>query len=295
MPGIRVGTCSWKYPSWAGLVYSGAQGSNYLAEYATRWPTVEIDQWFWALPEPSTAAEYAAAVPADFRFTVKLPNALSLTHFYRRKGESDLRPNPQYLSAAVFAEVLERLSPLAGRVGVLMLQFEYLNRQKAASRDEFLARLDGFLDEVRGARLGGQALLPAAGGDPHGPCLGIEVRNPRWLDRAWFQFLSERGLASVFLQGYYMPPVTAVYQEARDLLRGTTVVRLHGPDREGMEKASGERWDRIIAAKDAELPGIASMIRDMADHGLTVYLNVNNHYEGSAPLTIERLAGLGIA
>ncbi len=292
---MRVGTCSWKYPSWAGLVYSGTAGTDYLAQYARRWRTVEVDQWFWTLPEPATAAEYAASVPADFRFTIKLPNALSLTHFYRKKGEAEPRPNPQFLSAPLFAEVLERLAPLAGRVGVLMLQFEYLNRQKMPSRGEFLARLSSFLDQVRGARLGSEALFDGGRAPDGGLCLGIECRNPTWLDKAWFDFLSASGLASVFLQGYYMPPVTAVYEKARGKLRGTTVVRLHGPDREGMEKASGEKWDRIIAAKDAELPAIASMIRDMADHGLTVYLNVNNHYEGSAPLTIERLAGLGIA
>jgi uncharacterized protein YecE (DUF72 family) len=293
MPGVRVGTCSWKYPSWAGLVYSGAAGADYLRQYAQRWRTVEIDQWFWTLPEPATAAEYAAAVPADFRFTVKLPNALSLTHFYRKKGEAELRPNPQFLSAPLFEDVLERLAPLAGRVGALMLQFEYLNRQKMPSRGEFIARLAGFLDEVRGARLGGEALFDGGGDD--GPRLGVEVRNPAWLDASWFEFLAARGLASVFLQGYYMPPVTDVYGKARGKLGGATVVRLHGPDREGMEKASGERWDRIIAPKDAELQAIASMILDMADHGLTVYLNVNNHYEGSAPLTIEKLALLGIA
>ncbi len=146
-----------------------------------------------------------------------------------------------------------------------MLQFEYLNRQKMGSREELLVHLERFLDEVTGARLGGEALVAHAGSQDGGPCLGIECRNPNWLDRSWFEFLARRNLASVFLQGYYMPPVTAVYGKADGLLRGTTVVRLHGPDREGMEKASGEKWDTIIAPKDAELPGIASMIRDMAD------------------------------
>ena len=39
---LRIGTCSWKYPSWKGLVYSRATGIDYLAEYATRYDTVEI-------------------------------------------------------------------------------------------------------------------------------------------------------------------------------------------------------------------------------------------------------------
>ena len=34
MSPVRVGTCSWKFESWAGLVYSAANGIDYLAEYA---------------------------------------------------------------------------------------------------------------------------------------------------------------------------------------------------------------------------------------------------------------------
>jgi uncharacterized protein YecE (DUF72 family) len=62
-----------------------------------------------------------------------------------------------------------------------------------------------------------------------------------------------------------------------------------------MEKLSGESWDRIIAPKDDELSRLAAMINDMRGRSLTVYLNVNNHYEGSAPLTIERLRERGLA
>jgi uncharacterized protein YecE (DUF72 family) len=72
-------------------------------------------------------------------------------------------------------------------------------------------------------------------------------------------------------------------------VRGAAVVRLHGPDREGMEKATGESWDRIIAPRDTELDRVVAMINDMRGRSMTIYLNVNNHYEGSAPLTIERL------
>ena len=36
------------------------------------------------------------------------------------------------------------------------------------------------------------------------------------------------------------------------------------------------------------------MINDMRGRSMTVYLNVNNHYEGSAPLTIERIRERGL-
>ena len=51
-PFLRVGTSSWKYDSWRGLLYPpgtrDAPGS-YLAEYAKHLDTVEADQWFWSL------------------------------------------------------------------------------------------------------------------------------------------------------------------------------------------------------------------------------------------------------
>ena len=67
------------------------------------------------------------------------------------------------------------------------------------------------------------------------------------------------------------------------------VVRLHGPDRAGMEQASGGRWDRIVRPRDEELEGVVDLIGRLLANGFEVYLNVNNHYEGSAPLTIEKL------
>jgi len=277
MPGLRVGTCSWKYPSWQGLVYSRAAGIDYLAEYARKYNSVEIDQWFYAPPDPAVAAAYAASTPESFRFTVKLPNMLTLTHLRRKKGETQARPNPDFLSPRLFEEVLGLLEPMRKKIGMLMLQFEYLNYQKMPTQAEFLTRLKGFFRAVPRS-------IPCA----------VEPRNPQWLDQKYFELLSEEGLGHVFLQGYHMSPVVDVYRRYRHLLRGAVVVRLHGPDREGIEQATGESWHSIVAPKDDELAQIVEMIRDMRGRSLTVYLNVNNHYEGSAPLTIERIRGKGL-
>jgi uncharacterized protein YecE (DUF72 family) len=277
MAGLRIGTCSWKYPSWQGLVYSRAAGIDYLAEYARRYGTVEVDQWFWAPPEPAAAAAYAASTPPGFRFTVKLFNELSLTHFYRKKGEGSPRVNPRFLSPELFAEVMAGLEPLGDKIAVLMLQFEYMNAQKISGQAEFLAKLGAFVDTV-------PRTLP----------LAIEPRNPSWLNERYFRFLADHDLSHVFLQGYFMPPLWQSYERYAPLLRGPVVVRLHGPERAGIEKATGERWDRIVAPKDEELDRVVAMVNDMRGRSLTVYLNINNHYEGSAPLTIERLRERGL-
>jgi uncharacterized protein YecE (DUF72 family) len=272
---LRIGTSSWKYDSWEGLVYEPGSRSSYLEQYARRYDTVEIDQWFWRLPEPATVADYSQAVPEDFRFTIKVPNLITLTHPYAKRKGDPLVPNPTFLSTELYAEFLAVIQPLAGRIGALIFQFEYLNKQKMPSQAAFLERLEVFF-----------AALPAGGP----PCV-VEPRNPRWLDAAYFAFLRRRGLGHCFLQGYYLPPIAELAAQWGGELAGPApvVLRLHGPDRAGMEQAAAGRWDRIVQSRDEELEGVVGLIGKLLANGFEIYLNVNNHYEGSAPLTIEKL------
>jgi uncharacterized protein YecE (DUF72 family) len=280
MSTLRIGTCSWKYDSWAGLVYDSEVGRNHLAQYARRYDTVEVDQWFWSLhgpdtvslPKPEAVAEYAAAVPPGFRFTVKAPNSLTLTHFYRRSPREPLRENPHFLSIPLFHEFLDRLEPLREFLGPVLFQFEYLNKQKMPSAKAFYERMDGF----------------AAGCRRDVP-LAVELRNPNWLDGGYFDWLRSRGLAHVFLDGYYMPPAADIYRRYGNFIENMAVIRLHGPDRQGIEEKSGGSWDRILEPRDAALADVARMVQDLRRRNVDVYLNVNNHFEGCAPLTIRKI------
>ena len=53
-----------------------------------------------------------------------------------------------------------------------------------------------------------------------------------------------------------------------------------------------KQYHTIVASKDDELPGVIKMVQDLRERGVDGYLNVNNHYEGSAPLTIGKVRGL---
>ena len=170
---------------------------------------------------------------------------------------------------------------LHGRIGALIFQFEYLNRQKVSCQEEFESRLHTFFAEIQ---------------RPY-PCT-VETRNQQYLNDRYFSFLRGNRLFPCFLQGYYMPDLRKIlpgresWFQANDL----AVIRLHGPDRQGMEKRTGKRWNRIVAEKDEEIAEILAAIGRLLRKGTDVYLNVNNHYEGSAPLTIakirDRLSGL---
>jgi uncharacterized protein YecE (DUF72 family) len=82
-------------------------------------------------------------------------------------------------------------------------------------------------------------------------------------------------------------------EETLKLLLNTSIpklcIRLHGDDRSGIEQKTGRRWDKLVKNKDDELDSIAPYLVELAKQGRIVYINVNNHYEGSAPLTIEKL------
>jgi len=282
---LRIGTCSWRFPSWAGLVYSAPKGVDYLKEYAARYTTVEVDQWFWSLfgtdkislPDSATVIDYRASVPDDFRFTVKAPNSVTLTHLYRKHKAEPLVANPYAFSPELVQAFVELLAPLHDVLGPIMLQFGYLNRQMIPSKRHFEERLDVLASQLPGDRT-----------------FAVELRNPNWFSSSFFALLERRRLAPVLLQGYYMPPVTEVYRQWRNEITAheTAIIRLHGPDRAGMEEQTGRQWDRIVQARDAELAVVVEMIEDMLGRGLDVYVNVNNHYEGSAPLTIERIERL---
>ena len=164
---------------------------------------------------------------------------------------------------------------MIGKVALVMLQFEYLNRQKMSAQSEFLERLEPFL----AAR-------------PRAVPLAIECRNPNYLNDAHFAFLRRHDVHHVFCQGYYLPPVWELEEKFAEQLTGTTVIRLMGADRGGIEARSNGDWSLVREPKDGELGRIAAMARRLRKRVKHVYININNHYEGSAPRTAEKVRQL---
>ncbi|TFG61525.1 MAG: DUF72 domain-containing protein [Spirochaetales bacterium] len=265
---LKIGTCSWNYDSWVGLVYSEARPSaaDYLAEYAEHFETAEIDSWFYRIPSVPDVLSYDAAVPPGFRFTCKVPQTVTLTHKRQAKKSAVLEPNSRFLSVDHFNSFLEAADALLPRMDAIMFEFEYLNKNKMPSLAEFLDRLDRFFTAA-----------------PRGLPYALEPRNGNYLTEEYFSFLKAHNLFHVFSEKQYMPHVYDVYGRFEDYIEGAAVVRLLGGDRLEMEKKSGDRWDRIIEEKP-DKPLVAQMLNKMLKKN-NVTLNVNNHYEGSSPLT----------
>ena len=171
---IRIGTCSWKYDSWKGILYPDKEKFNLLEEYSNHFNTVEIDQWFWSLfeskkpvlPKKNDVELYTNSVPDDFKFTIKVQNSITLTHYYNKNKSAPLKPNKYFFDRDLFESFLEALNPMSKKIGVLMFQFEYLNKQKISGLTEFLERFESFITVLDKKFT-----------------YGVEIRNPNFLKK----------------------------------------------------------------------------------------------------------------
>jgi uncharacterized protein YecE (DUF72 family) len=277
MTGLKIGTCSWNYDSWVGLVYTQPQTKSaaYLQEYSQKYRTVEIDSWFYRIPSNQDVLLYKSFVDPEFSFACKVPEEITLTHKRARGGDKKtLTANPTFLDPERFAEFIEAIRPLLPQIDVIELEFEYLNKEKMPSFDLFLKYLSAFLSEI----------------EPGLP-LAIEPRNASYLNEEYFAFLKEKRVAHVFSEKIYMPHIYEVYEKYSSLLTGLSVIRLLGGDRKEIEAKTKEQWNQLVDEKP-DLPQVVDMLRDMRTKGFTIQLYVNNHYEGAAPKTINKIQQL---
>ena len=233
---LEFGTCSWNYDSWIGLVYDkkAEYSAAYLSQYARKYRTVEVDSWFYKVPDPSDAAEYASRVPPGFTFACKLPESISLTHERSRDKSAPLIPNPDFLSVERYAQFISNITVLIPRIFLLELEFEYLNKQKIANLSAFLKAIENFV-----------SLLDAEGLKDTVP-LAIECRNANYLTREYFQFLKDHGIAHVFSEMRYLPHVYELYSQFGDLIGDRVAVRLLGGDRKELEAKTKGTWNEFV-------------------------------------------------
>jgi uncharacterized protein YecE (DUF72 family) len=159
---VRVGCSGWNYRDWRGRFYPpGLPPARWLAHYATRFDTVEVNSTFYRLARPAAVAAWLAATPDDFIFAVKASRYL--THMKRL---TDLEPG--------VARLLEGIAPLVGspKLGPMLWQLP-----ERFHRDD---------DRLAGAL----AALPAG---RH--C--FEFRHPSWFAPPVFELLRAHGAALV--------------------------------------------------------------------------------------------------
>jgi uncharacterized protein YecE (DUF72 family) len=108
--GITVGTSGWQYRDWRGRFYPpGVPQREWLAFYAARFATVEVNNAFYRLPERETFAKWRASTPEDFEVAVKVSRYL--THIKRLRDPAE-----------PVARFLDRAAGLGPKLGPVLLQ-----------------------------------------------------------------------------------------------------------------------------------------------------------------------------
>lgn len=104
---VRIGTAGWAVPR--AVADRFAADGSLLQRYASRFDAVEINTTFYRSHRPQTLARWAEAVPADFRFAVKMPR--SITH---ERGLID--------TGDLLERFLGEIAPLGQKLGPLLVQ-----------------------------------------------------------------------------------------------------------------------------------------------------------------------------
>jgi uncharacterized protein YecE (DUF72 family) len=283
---VRLGSSSWSFPGWTGIVYARDASQVQLARaglpaYA-RHPllrTVGIDRTFYGPVPTETFRAWANAVPAEFRFLAKAHEELTLFHFPQRAryGARQGERNPRFLDAAYAADVVVApfVEGLGSKGGPLVFQFPPQDVVRLGGPQRFAERLHGFLDAL-----------------PVGPLYGVEVRNRELLIPAYAEALAAARVVPVLAAWGSMPPVKEQAERTRASHAPALVVRwmLHAGF--GYEEARElyAPFDQLVNEDVPMRTAIAELAVASWREGRAVYVTINNKAEGSAPVSAERLA-----
>ncbi len=158
---IRAGTSGYSYREWRGSFYPPElHQDEWLSYYASRLPTVEINNTFYRMPRSHVVETWRDSVPDGFRFVIKASRRI--THQQRLK---DAEESVEFL--------LNRARILGDRLGAVLFQ---LPPNMAVN----VERLRTF-----------QRLLPDA------LPVAFEFRHPSWQTDAIFDALIDQGHALV--------------------------------------------------------------------------------------------------
>ncbi|MCB9729375.1 MAG: DUF72 domain-containing protein [Deltaproteobacteria bacterium] len=285
-PRVHLGTSSWSFPGWEGLVWGGRVAKSVLSQEGlgaySQHPlmrAVGVDRTWYAPVEAAVLADYAAQVPEAFRFLVKASEASVTQRWpsHARYGAHRGEPNPRFLDPAFAIDqvVGPFVEGLGAKAGPLVFQFPPQRFSGLGGNDGFADHLYRFLDAL-----------------PRGPLYAVEVRNPALLGPRYAEALTSLGVAHCINVWGRMPAPEIQWQQARVAEAPALVIRWMLGFGNTYEAAL-ERYAPFTAIVDADLPSratLARLIRDATAMGKPTYAIINNKAEGCAPESVRRLA-----
>ena len=296
---VRVGTASWTDPTMtaSGVFYpsEASTAEERLQFYASRFPVVEVDATYYALPSRRLSELWVERTPPDFVFDIKahalltgqptetkrLPKAIreALPPTLADKARLYAKDLPGELYAEVWRQFADGLAPLAesGQLGAVFLQYPKWFFTSSENRDA-----------IREAKA---ALAP------YGLRVAVEFRNATWFNEKnaerTLRFLEDEGIPLVMVdapQGFKssMPPVVATTSPS------LAVVRFHGRRTATWEDMKGratvERFRYLY--DQGELAEWVPRIAQVAAQAEDTHVLMNNCYANYGSTNARELAAL---
>lgn len=293
---MRVGVASWTDPTFTakGVFYpdDARTPEKRLRYYASRFPVVEVDSTYYALPTVETARAWVERTPDAFAFDVKafalmtghptevsrLPKSLreALPAPLARAKRVTADELPPEIDAEAWRIFREACQPLrdAGKLGAVFLQYAPWvapSRESPAMLERAIERLDG---------------LPMA----------VEFRNAEWMSerlraRTW-ELLARLGLSYVSVDEPQGTP-TSIPPLVHTTVRRLAVIRLHG-QRADTWAARGvpavEKYRYLYSS--AELDAWAKKVVEAAATADNLHVIFNNCYANYGAVNAAEMISL---
>lgn len=295
-PLVRLGTSSWSYPGWTGLVWAHDVSEALLSKrglpaysHHPLMRTVSVDQAFYRALNVSQYLAYAEQVPDDFRFIVKAPSSVCDALVRDDKGRG-LQHNPVFLDATMAEQEFIRpaLQGLRHKVGALVFQISPLPPEWLRQRSRLLQHLHAMLRAL-------PALRPTASDG----VIAVEFRDAAMVAPDIIPDLVAmlRDVGATYCLGLHakMPPIESQLPILRRLWPGPLVCRWNLHRRHGAygyedARAMYAPFNHIQDADEETREVLARVIQGTTGAGQPAYVSISNKAEGCAPLSVVALA-----
>ena len=287
---VRLGTSSWTFPGWAGLVYRDPYRSERdfvrrsLGEYARHplFRTVCMDRAFYAPLSREELTAYAKLLPSGFRCVSKVFSELSTWVFpkHPRYGPRAGRRNEGFLEPWRFEELIgaPMREVFADHLGPLIIEVPPVHGP--ADPEAFAEAVERFLSQA-----------------PPDLDYAFEIRDARLFTPRYLSVLRDAGASHVFNLWTRMPTLGAQLDRVERVLGGgwvgqPLVVRLMIPPGKqyGELAAAFVPFDRMQAPQPEMRDDVVRLVREAREADAESWIIVNNKAEGSSPLTVVALA-----
>jgi uncharacterized protein YecE (DUF72 family) len=285
---LHLGTSSWHFPGWAGLVWAASHpeatlSRQGLAAYACHplLRTVSLDRAFYRPLKAATYRALAAQTGSDFRFVVKAPAAVTDATLRESGSGRAIDANVLFLDprAAVEMAAQPAAEGLGERLGALVFQISPLPRRWLDDTAALHARLDALF----------AAVVPEL---PPGALAALEVRDAALLTPALAALLKGRGVRYCLGLHDRLPSADEQLPMLRATWPGDLVCRWNL--QRGQRYADArDRWapfDRLQAPDPGTRATLARVLHGTLAAGHRAFVTINNKAEGSAPHSVFELA-----